>query len=171
MGMFDGFVKATNDIVSDISNKYDQVCTRVTHEVGQLQANDPIRTCYNYAGRQIRYLKDEVLPAIRNRTPEFVTSIAKNAFWVVPVFALAIGHVSDSLFSTLAGATSLLNSNPDARQLSEHIATAGFVGSGLLVGVKVVQLIVTKNPSCLISIALHLFNAVKYGMIVEGRNQ
>lgn len=171
MSMFDGFVKATNEMVSDISRKYNEICRNVTEEIGKLQDNDPVLTCYNYVGRQVRYIKEDVLPAIRRHTPEAITSLAKNAFWVAPVIALAIGHVSDALFGTLAGATSLLNSHPDAGKLSEHVAIAGFVGTGLLAGIKVVQLVVTRNPSCLISIVLHLFNAVKYGMIIEGTNR
>jgi hypothetical protein len=171
MSMYEGFIKASNDLVKEASLKYNEVCTQFTQGIARLQADDPIATSYNYVGRQVGYLKNEVLPALQRHTPEAVTSLAKNAFWVVPVVALSLGHFSDAVTGTFAGAVSLLSSHPDAKKLSEHLAIAGLGTSIAMGGVKVLQLIATRNPSCVISIIFNLFNAVKYGMIIDGRNR
>lgn len=159
-----------NEIITSLSQSYHQFCTKLQRAVIE-QPNEPIAQCYNFVGRQVQYLKSDVLPAIQKHTPEAITSLAKNAFWVVPCVAIATGHITDTVAGVGVGVTSYLSGNADSRRLGEHLAIAGFAICALRLTTKALQLIVTKDPSHITSIILNVFYAVKYGMIIDGRNQ
>lgn len=163
------FYDAATAGLHTLAKRYNAFCADLNSAVDRAP-EDPWSTCYNYARKQIRHVKNDWLPKLRQNTPDVITKIAQKSFWIVPTFAFLTrfwGAGSTALFTA---ACSTLNVNSETRKLSEDLAFVGLALSASNIGIKAVQLFVTRNPSCLISIIFDLFSLVKCGLIVEGKN-
>jgi hypothetical protein len=156
-------------LLRDVGKQYNTLCSVITNVVST-EPNHPISTVYYFFARQVRYLKNEVLPGCEKHLPEFISSIARNSFWVVPCLAFSMGETDAFIDSMSTIAASWLYSNYDTRTLAEHAAIFGFVTGALRVTIATITCVATRNPAFAVSAAFGMANLVKRGLIIQGKD-